>query len=187
MIGKRCARQKSFSGNVNGAPRLKSPGITSMASKQLSPHFSYDELTTTELRQFIELNRGMGVNHIPQLKKVCVDLLEPIRAKWGPVIIHSGYRCPDLNKAVGSSNRSQHLLGQAADFHVLGRRNGPPLRDVWAWIWQESELLFHQVIWEMSSWIHISSTTGYNDGQIMDYNNFKYTKYKNVNGLLKPY
>lgn len=33
-----------------------------------------------------------------------------------PIRINSGYRCLDLNRAVGSKDTSQHILGQACDF-----------------------------------------------------------------------
>lgn len=37
-----------------------------------------------------------------------------------PIIITSGYRCPQVNKLVGGVNNSQHMSGCAADFHVMG-------------------------------------------------------------------
>ncbi len=45
--------------------------------------------------------------------------LEPIRATFGyPIHISSGYRCPEVNAALGSKPTSQHVLGQAADCQV---------------------------------------------------------------------
>lgn len=45
--------------------------------------------------------------------------LETVRFHFGqPVTINSGCRCPEHNKAIGGSPRSQHLLGRAADFVV---------------------------------------------------------------------
>lgn len=41
---------------------------------------------------------------------------EEIREAWGkPIIIHSGYRCPEHNKAVGGEDLSAHLFGLALD------------------------------------------------------------------------
>ena len=49
------------------------------------------------------------------------NVLDPIRDKFcTPVIITSGYRCPQVNKLVGGANNSQHMSGCAADFHVQG-------------------------------------------------------------------
>lgn len=49
------------------------------------------------------------------------NVLDPIRDKFcAPVIITSGYRCLQVNKLVGGTNNSQHMLGYAADFHIKG-------------------------------------------------------------------
>ena len=37
-----------------------------------------------------------------------------------PVVISSGYRCPELNAAVGGSKTSQHMKAQAIDFTCPG-------------------------------------------------------------------
>jgi len=47
------------------------------------------------------------------------NILDPLRESWGnPIIVSSGYRCQELNKAVGGAKTSQHLLGQASDIHT---------------------------------------------------------------------
>lgn len=50
--------------------------------------------------------------------------LEPIRARFGPVIITSGYRTSALNEKVGGSPNSRHLYGMAADYRVPAAING---------------------------------------------------------------
>jgi len=37
-----------------------------------------------------------------------------------PIIISSGYRSIEQNKLVGGATKSQHLIGKAADFHIVG-------------------------------------------------------------------
>lgn len=50
-----------------------------------------------------------------------MDALQALRDALGkPVIVLSGYRCPEHNKAVGGSRYSQHMLGNAADIRVNG-------------------------------------------------------------------
>lgn len=57
---------------------------------------------------------------IHNLEWLCARFLDPLREAIGsPIIISSGYRCRDLNTAVGGSATSYHLLGLAADFHPL--------------------------------------------------------------------
>lgn len=49
------------------------------------------------------------------------NVLDPIRDKfYTPVIITSGYRCPQVNQLVGGVANSQHMSGCAADFHIKG-------------------------------------------------------------------
>lgn len=50
-----------------------------------------------------------------------VDVLQDVRDHFGkPVVINSGYRCPDWNKRVGGASGSKHLEGIAADIRVVG-------------------------------------------------------------------
>lgn len=56
-----------------------------------------------------------------RLKWLCVTFLEPIRAHIdAPIAITSGYRPPALNKAIGGSRTSFHMLGMAVDFIAVG-------------------------------------------------------------------
>lgn len=50
------------------------------------------------------------------IKALVEDVLQPLRDAWGgPLFINSGYRCLELNKAVGGVPTSQHCLGECAD------------------------------------------------------------------------
>lgn len=50
------------------------------------------------------------------IKALVENVLQPLRDNWrAPLHINSGYRCPELNKAVGGVPSSQHVLGEAAD------------------------------------------------------------------------
>lgn len=85
-------------------------------------------------------------------------MLEPLRAYAGcPIIINSGYRCPQLNAAVGGSRRSQHMKGEACDIRVTDEATG----DCW-YSWMKEHLPYDQLIKERSQkssgsiWIHVS-------------------------------
>ena len=69
-----------------------------------------------------------------------------------PLEISSGYRCPDLNAAVGGVPESQHALGLAVDFTCPPF--GPPLAVARAI--RDSEIVFDQCIYEFAEWIHLS-------------------------------
>ena len=124
---------------------------------KLTEHFSFFELTRTDKAKFQELNRRKAMCYVAELTAVCRLILEPVRAHYGkPVILNSGFRCFELNEAVGGSKTSQHMLGQAADFHV----DGVSLDDAFNWFWHESGIPFGQLIDERRGgdrWLHAST------------------------------
>ena len=73
------------------------------------------------------------------------------RARELPVIITSGYRCPELNTAIGGSSTSQHMRAQAVDIHVPGM-TARQLVDFIA----EHMTGYDQMIEEFGRWVHVS-------------------------------
>lgn len=56
------------------------------------------------------------------IKALVDEVLQPLRDAWDePLAINSGYRCPEVNKAVGGVPTSQHTKGEAADVCPFGR------------------------------------------------------------------
>jgi zinc D-Ala-D-Ala carboxypeptidase len=93
------------------------------------------------------------------LQKLCDNILQPVRDYFPKSrnVISSGYRSPELSQKIGSSSRSQHCKGQAADFEVPGVSN-KELAD-----FINENLNFDQVILEFhnpdeinSGWVHVS-------------------------------
>lgn len=119
----------------------------------LSAHFTLVELTRTSSRVANVPNAA----ETKALVALCSSLLEPVRSKFGPVSIHSGFRSKAVNEAIGGSKTSQHMRGEAADFHCAAAK----LEDVMRWIVTESGLKYGQVILEghtagEPTWIHLS-------------------------------
>lgn len=83
------------------------------------------------------------------------NVLDPIRDELcTPVIITSGYRCPQVNKLVGGVNNSQHMSGCAADFHVQGFTSSM-MRNVFLYIYDNMD--FDQLIYYRNkNIIHVS-------------------------------
>lgn len=127
----------------------------------VSPHFTWDELTRTGQTALQAANRAEAEQYRASLTKLATDILEPIRAKFGPVKINSAFRGPSVNAAVGGSKTSQHMKGEAADIVAPS----VSVEELHRWICAESGLAFGQCILEKSApskpftWVHVSLGT----------------------------
>lgn len=115
----------------------------------LSPHFTLDELTVTDHREFDNSPTQEEISNLQRLAQLLEQVKEAIGGK--PVMINSAFRSKRVNDAVGSSDRSQHRLGCAADLRVPGMTPDQVVRAVIA-----AGLPFDQIIREFDRWTHIS-------------------------------
>lgn len=142
----------------------------------LSPHFRLSEMTRTGQSGFA-LEQGNPPTLVRDaLTRLCIDIMEPIRARFGPVSVHSGYRSPELNAAThGASKTSQHMRGEACDFHCPNAT----LQAVFDWIRFDSGLSYSQLILEghgaAPTWIHIALPTLTKHGEALVFSGGKYT------------
>ena len=115
----------------------------------LTPNFTLEELTHTDHREFDNMPDADELANLYRL----ADFLEQVKVVLGnkPVMINSAFRCAEVNKAVGSSDKSQHRRGCAADIRVPGMT---PDEVVTAII--ESGLPYDQCIREFDRWTHVS-------------------------------
>lgn len=119
---------------------------------QLTEHFTLEEFLVSETAARRGINNTPTDAVVKNLKRLA-ERLEQVRAIFHkPVIITSGYRCPQLNEAVGGSKNSAHMSGLAADFNIFGA--GGPLQ-VAILINQRQNIAFDQLINEYDSWVHI--------------------------------
>ena len=114
---------------------------------QLTPNFSLAELTTT--KQKID---NTPSKEIVEVLRTTAFYMEKVREILGNVAItiNSGYRSPDVNRAVGGTSNSSHTYGYAVDFTAYGHT---PLTI--CNILAKSNLKFDQLIYE-KTWVHIS-------------------------------
>jgi hypothetical protein len=118
---------------------------------QLTEHFDLEEFTASETAERKGINNEPPPAVIDKLKVVARGM-EHVRIILGvPVLILSGYRSQALNAEVGGSRGSQHMRGEACDFHAP--RFGTPLAICRAL--EGSDVRFDQLIWE-GGWVHIS-------------------------------
>jgi hypothetical protein len=115
----------------------------------LSEHFSYEELTHTDHREFDNTPNASELANLTRL----AAFLEQVKTVLGgkPVMINSAFRSKQVNDAVGSKDTSQHRIGCAADIRVPGMTPDEVVKAVIA-----SGLGYDQVIREFDRWTHIS-------------------------------
>ena len=123
----------------------------------LTRNFTLQELikSDTAIRKGIDNNPN--ADQIEKLKKLCENVLQPVRDQFGRVKVTSGYRSPELCVAIGSSVNSQHAKAEAADFEVLGVDNA----EVADWVYKNCQtdqliLEFYTPGEPQSGWIHAS-------------------------------
>jgi uncharacterized protein YcbK (DUF882 family) len=150
---------------------------------KLSRNFSLNELTKSQTAVRNQIDNTPTDEHIEALQALCKAILQPVRDHFDiPFTPSSGYRSAALCEAVGSSNKSQHAKGEAADFEVSGIDN----YDLACWI--RDNLTFDQLILEYyksgdpsSGWVHCSyKDKGSNRHECLTFNGKEYKK-----GLIK--
>jgi uncharacterized protein YcbK (DUF882 family) len=116
---------------------------------QLSPHFSLEELTHTDHRQF---DNTPNQDELANLNRLA-SFLEQVKSVLGgkPIMINSAFRSKQVNDAVGSKDTSQHRIGCAADMRVPGMTPDEVVKAVIA-----SGIGYDQIIREFDRWTHIS-------------------------------
>ena len=91
--------------------------------EKLSEHFTLGELCKTKTK----LENVPNEEQVANLKRLC-KWLEKLRKRWNdlygegddPIVINSGFRSPEVNKAVGGATLSNHLTGCAVDIRCAG-------------------------------------------------------------------
>jgi hypothetical protein len=119
----------------------------------LSAHFSLEEATVSQTAARLGIDNTPPAPIIANMKEAALQM-ELVRMELNSNAIHvsSWFRCPALNKAVGSKPTSAHITGLAIDFTCP--TFGPPERIVTRLL--ASKLNFDQVIVEYDRWVHIS-------------------------------
>lgn len=119
---------------------------------KLGEFFTLKEMTRSTTAAQRGIPNEPDEKQLRALELLVVNILDPLRRHAGrPVIVTSGLRVPALNRAVGGSATSQHVLGEAADIKIPGMA----VADVCAVI-RTLNLPFDQLIDEFGSWVHVS-------------------------------
>jgi hypothetical protein len=117
----------------------------------LSEHFTLEELTVTDHREFDNTPNSSEINNLKRLAEMLEEVKTLLDGK--PIMVNSAFRCKQVNDAVGSKDTSQHRVGCAADIRVPSMTPDEVVKAIIA-----SGIAYDQIIREFNSWTHISVT-----------------------------
>lgn len=116
-------------------------------------HFTLGELCASTTADAHGIKNTPPLQEAGNLKALAENVLDPLREWYGrPILVNSGYRCPQLNRLVGGANNSQHMRGEAADITAGSKEENRKLLNYIRW-----HLPYDQLIDEKNlSWVHVS-------------------------------
>lgn len=120
----------------------------------LSPHFTLAELTASSVAMRQNIDNRPPPEIVEHLKHTA-EHMERVREVLGyPITVTSGYRCLQLNRAIGSTDTSAHVKGYAVDFRCPGF--GTPFEIAQKLASSPVMDTCDQLIHEFGEWVHIS-------------------------------
>ena len=133
---------------------------------KLSKNLSLAECTKSQTAKRLGINNEPDEWTTENLRQIAINVFQPLRDHFGvPIYVSSGYRGPELNRAIGGAKRSQHMEGRALDLDgdVYG---SPSNAEIFDYI--RKNLEFDQIVWEFGDednpyWVHVSYVYGGNN------------------------
>ncbi len=126
-----------------------------------APNFTYGELIKSSTAEKHGIPNTPDEEHWQCLEKLAANILQPLREKFGPIRITSGYRSVALCERIGSNKNSNHARGQAADIEPI--KTNVTLLSMLEWI--HGNLEYRELIAENfpGGWIHAAYREGGNN------------------------
>lgn len=120
----------------------------------MGKYFTVEELIKSSSADMRRINNTPNAEQRKNLEFLIENVLDPLRGAYEkPIIVSSGYRCVDLNRAVGGAKTSDHLRGMAADIYGKNREENEAIFNIAI----KLNLPFRQLIDEKSfQWVHIA-------------------------------
>lgn len=132
----------------------------------MGKYFTIAELVRSETADRRGIDNKLPKKYLPNAQRLIERVLDPLREAYGkPIRVNSGYRCEELNRAVGGSANSAHMKGCAADITAGSAAENKRL----FFLAQSIGIEFDQLIDERGlSWVHIGiANDGNNRGMVM--------------------
>ena len=147
-------------------------------------YFTINEMIASETAKKQKIDNTPSEAVKANLQALITNVLNPAREIYGrPITVSSGYRCPELNKAVGGVSTSQHVTGHAADL-VPATVNGS-IAEIFAACVAVGK--FDQLIIEQNSkgtkWVHVSYDPTKNRHQMLSYLATREPKYITITAV----
>jgi hypothetical protein len=124
--------------------------------ERLAEHFTLREMIASGKAMKLKIDNTPDEASVARLRTLCQHVLEPIRRRFGRTIVSSGYRCKELNDAVGGVDNSQHLSGQAADIHCSSLQAARQRYDFIRQHLDFDQLLLERRLSNGCCWLHVS-------------------------------
>lgn len=122
----------------------------------MAKYFKVAEMLKSETAEKKQINNTPSVE-VEQNIEELLGVIDGLREFYDkPIRITSGYRCAELNKLVGGSPTSAHVIGYAADLQPMGDTFENFKAEVLKWI-KKSGVKFDQCIIERNKntqWVH---------------------------------
>jgi len=129
-------------------------------------NFKYIEFIKSQTAVRKNINNIPQPEHFQNMENLVNNGLQPVRDKYGPIIINSGYRSPELCKEIGSTIYSNHTNGGTADIEPVYANMKAQILNMLNFI--HNNLDYRELIAEFfpNGWIHYSYLQGGNKREL---------------------
>ena len=133
---------------------------------KISPNLTLAEVSKSNTAIKLGIDNEPKGEHLNNMIHTANAIFQPMREHFGkPIFVSSGYRSPELNKAIGGAATSQHCKGEALDLDNDAVEY-PTNKDIFDYI--KNHLDFDQLIWEFDgAWVHVSYNKDKNRKQVL--------------------
>lgn len=119
-----------------------------------SEYFTLEELIKSRTATKLGINNTPNAEEIRNLQYGVNMVLDPLRRLYQkPIVINSGFRCLELNKAVGGVTNSWHTKGNAADIHIKDEQEAKTLFSLLKILPSVDTVLYEHS--KTSVWLHV--------------------------------